>query len=68
MYIVIYEFKVKENNTQKFIQVFNGEIRAYDNVDYSIYEDIKTRYGANEEPILKSCPELFYKMVLPLIF
>jgi hypothetical protein len=37
------------------------------NVDYSIYEDIKTRYGANEEPILKSCPELFYKMVLPLI-
>ena len=27
------------NNTQKFIQVFNGEIRAYDNVDYSIYGD-----------------------------
>ena len=30
---------VNINNTQKFIQVFNGEIRAYDNVDYSIYGD-----------------------------
>ena len=30
---------VNTNNAQKFIQVFNGEIRAYDNVDYSIYGD-----------------------------
>ena len=30
---------VNSNNIQKFIQIFNGEIRAYDNIDYSIYGD-----------------------------
>jgi len=30
---------VNINNIQKFIQVFNGEIRAYDNNDFSIYGD-----------------------------
>ena len=30
---------VNINNIQKFIQLFNGEIRAYNNVDYSIYGD-----------------------------
>ena len=27
------------NNTQKLVQLYNGQIRSYDNIDYSIYGD-----------------------------